>query len=136
MEPPLSSPPPPPPLAAVLPKHGDLSPHQLSFLDEHFRTQEDLFFTAPLLLASLNKRCSDLDADLHNLGTNLTKRAVSWITRSFSAKTSLHNLNLTLRRTLPRGIFHFTLYLILFISHFTLFLLYNLFLEYRWDCFK
>ncbi|GMY10266.1 RINT1-like protein MAG2L isoform X1 [Fagus crenata] len=100
MEPPLSSP--PPPLAAVLPKHGDLSPHQLSYLDEHFRTQEDLFFTAPLLLASLNKRCSDLDADLHNLGTNLTKRAVSWITRSFSAKTSLHNLNLTLRRTLPR----------------------------------
>nr|XP_023879771.1 RINT1-like protein MAG2L isoform X2 [Quercus suber] len=111
MEPTVSSPSPPPPpptppLLAVLPKPSDLSPHQLEFLDQHFRTHQDLISKTPHLFSSLSKRCSDLDTHLLSLGTSLTKRAVSWISRSFAAKTSLHNLNLKLHnlnlRTVPQ----------------------------------
>ena len=106
---PSSPPPPTPPLPAVLPKPSDLSPHQLEFLDQHFRTHQDLLSKTPHLFSSLNKRCSDLDTHLLSLGTSLTKRAVSWISRSFAAKTSLHNLNLKLHnlnlRTVPQGLF-------------------------------
>jgi hypothetical protein len=97
-------PPPPPP---VLPKHTELSPQQFAFLEEHFRTREDVLVGAPHLSAALNKRCAYLDADLLHLQRYLSNRAVSWISRSFAARTSIHHLNLKLEnlslRSAPRS---------------------------------
>lgn len=97
--------PPPPP---VLPKHTELSPQQFAFLEEHFRTREDLLVGAPHVSAALNQRCADLDADLLHLQRDLSNRAVSWISRSFAARTSIHRLNLKLEnlslRSAPHGI--------------------------------
>lgn len=84
------------PILLVLPEHSELSPPQLAFLDEHFRTREDLLVRAPHLVAALKKRSSDLDTDLRGLGRNFAKRVVSWISRSFAARTSIRNLNLKL----------------------------------------
>ncbi|KAJ0020262.1 hypothetical protein Pint_31579 [Pistacia integerrima] len=79
----------------VLPKHSDLSPHQVGFLDQHFETLRDLPASSHLF-TSLNNSCSDLDTHFFSLETHLSKHAVSWISRSFPAKTALHKLNLKL----------------------------------------
>ncbi|CAB4279001.1 unnamed protein product [Prunus armeniaca] len=80
-----------------LPKHADISKDQLSFLNQQFRTQEDVLNKAPHLLTALNSHCSDLTSHLLDFQTTLNGRTVSWICRSFSAKTALHNLNLSLQ---------------------------------------
>lgn len=85
---------PPVPPHPALPKHTELSPQQFAFLEEHFQAREDLLVGAPHVLAALNQRCADLDADLLHLGRDLANRAVSWISRSFAARTSIHHLNL------------------------------------------
>ncbi|KAG6632240.1 RINT1-like protein MAG2L isoform X1 [Carya illinoinensis] len=96
-----------PPVVPALPKYSDLSPRQFAFLEEHFRTREDLLLRSPHLLAALTKRCADLDDDLRALGRNVAGRAVSWISRSFAARNSLHNVTLKLQnlslRTFPQG---------------------------------
>lgn len=83
--------------AVALPKHSELSSENLSFLDQHFRTPEDLLHKAPHLLASLCKQCSDLETHVLHLQTTLAKRTVSWISRSFAAKNALNNLSLNLQ---------------------------------------
>ncbi|XP_062173130.1 RINT1-like protein MAG2L isoform X1 [Alnus glutinosa] len=99
---------PPVPAHPVLPKHTELSPEQFAFLEEHFRAREDLLVGAPHVLAALNERCADLDADLLHLGRDLANRAVSWISRSFAARTSIHHLNLKIEnlslRCAPHGV--------------------------------
>ncbi|BFG30806.1 hypothetical protein CerSpe_170800 [Prunus speciosa] len=80
-----------------LPKHTDISKDQLSFLNQQFRTQEDVLDKAPHLLTALHSHCSDLTSHLLDFQTTLNRRTVSWICRSLSAKTALHNLNLSLQ---------------------------------------
>ncbi|XP_028758886.1 RINT1-like protein MAG2L [Neltuma alba] len=82
---------PPPPIS--LPNVTDLSPLLLGFLDEHFSTHQDLSLNASLLSSSLGQQCKELDTQLGNLQNDVTKRAVSWISRSFSAKSALDELN-------------------------------------------
>lgn len=84
-------------LVPSLPKHTDISKDQLSFLNQQFRTQEDVLNKAPHLLTALHCHCSDLTSHLLDFQTTLNRRTVSWICRSFSAKTALHNLNLSLQ---------------------------------------
>ncbi|KAK4278778.1 hypothetical protein QN277_016578 [Acacia crassicarpa] len=80
-----------------LPTISDLSPLQLGFLDEHFTTHQDLSLNASLLSSSLSQQCSQLDTQLRILQNDLTKRAVSWISRSFSAKSALDELNCSMQ---------------------------------------
>ncbi|KAI9079563.1 hypothetical protein K1719_038467 [Acacia pycnantha] len=80
-----------------LPTISDLSPLQLGFLDEHFSTHQDLSLNASLLSSSLSQQCSQLDTELRILQNDLTKRAVSWISRSFSAKSALDELNRSMK---------------------------------------
>ncbi|GAV67177.1 RINT1_TIP1 domain-containing protein [Cephalotus follicularis] len=81
----------------VLPQHSDLSPQQKAFLNGKFRTQKDLVYGAPLhIFATIYHNYSHSDADLINLQRALLKRAVSWISASFRAKTTLSNLTLNL----------------------------------------
>ncbi|XP_062029195.1 RINT1-like protein MAG2L [Rosa rugosa] len=80
-----------------LPKPSDLSKHQLSFLNQHFQTHQDLLHKAPPLHTSLRTRSSHLDSLLLHLKASLTQRTVSWIRRSFSAKTALHNIDISLQ---------------------------------------
>lgn len=82
-----------PPLSLSLPNTTDLSPQHLGFLDQHLSTHQDLLLNASNLSSSLSQQCSELDTNLQNLQNDLTKRAVSWISRSFSAKLALDNLN-------------------------------------------
>ena len=98
-------PPPPSPPLPRLPNTADLTPQHLAFLDQHFRTKRDLSresFNLPLS-SSLSQLCSELESRLLQ---HLTKRTVSWISRSFSAKSSLQRLSLALQnlslRTSPR----------------------------------
>ncbi|KAH1034552.1 hypothetical protein AAZX31_20G042300 [Glycine max] len=100
-------PPPPSPPLPRLPNTADLTPQHLAFLDQHFRTKRDLSresFNLPLS-SSLSQLCSELESRLLQ---HLTKRTVSWISRSFSAKSSLQRLSLALQnlslRTSPQGI--------------------------------
>ncbi|KAA8544524.1 hypothetical protein F0562_022536 [Nyssa sinensis] len=81
----------------VLPRHRELSPSVLGFLEHHFRTPNDVSSGASDLETQLKDICVELDADLHNLQSNLNKLLLSWISRSFGAKTALHKLNLKLR---------------------------------------
>ncbi|RDY11639.1 RINT1-like protein MAG2L, partial [Mucuna pruriens] len=94
MEPSSSSPPSPSPLPR-LPNITDLTPQQVGFLDQHFRTKHDLSNESAniSLTSSLSQQCSELDSHLLN---HVTKRTVSWISRSFKAKSSLQQLSLAL----------------------------------------
>ncbi|KAK9274040.1 hypothetical protein L1049_018854 [Liquidambar formosana] len=80
-----------PPL--VLPNHRDLSPHLSRFLDDHFSSHQDLS-TAFDLETQLSENYADLNSGLAGLQKNLTKLVVSWISRSFTAKSALHRLSL------------------------------------------
>nr|XP_027187369.1 RINT1-like protein MAG2L isoform X2 [Cicer arietinum] len=79
----------------------------IGFLNQHLRTQQDLIIesTQLLLSSSLTKQCSQLHSYLLN---RLTKRTVSWISRSFKANSSFHQLTLSLQNlsllTSPHGI--------------------------------
>ncbi|XP_024018542.1 RINT1-like protein MAG2L [Morus notabilis] len=95
----------------ALPKYSELSSEQLRFLDDHFGAPEDplLLHKAPHdLLAVVRKQCSDLDSDLLRLQGRLAKCSVSWISRSFAAKSAAHSLALSLQNlnliTSPNGI--------------------------------
>ncbi|KAJ6309732.1 hypothetical protein OIU76_014629 [Salix suchowensis] len=96
----MDSPPPkPPPQKSpfqVLPRRSELSSQNIQFLDQDIVTHQDLLTRAPLLLSDLTKECSNFDSYLLNLRRKLTKLAVSWISRSFSAKSSLSNVNFLL----------------------------------------
>ncbi|KAB5540716.1 hypothetical protein DKX38_013690 [Salix brachista] len=96
----MNSPPPkPPPQKSpfqVLPRRSELSSQHIQFLDQDIVTHQDLLTRAPLLLSDLTKECSNFDSHLLNLRRKLTKLAVSWISRSFSAKSSLSNVNFLL----------------------------------------
>lgn len=110
-----------------LPKHTDISKDQLSFLNQQFRTQEDVLDKAPHLLTALHSRCSDLTSHLLDFQTTLNRRTVSWICRSFSAKTALHNLNLSLQNlSLLTSQRSYTLYLHLGFRSFIIFLVFLL----------
>ncbi|KDP34517.1 hypothetical protein JCGZ_11067 [Jatropha curcas] len=85
-----------PPQYLVLPRQSELSSGQIEFLNQHLRTHEDLSSKAPLLLTDLTDNFADLEANILNLQRNLMKRTVSWICRSFGAKSSLANLNFKL----------------------------------------
>ncbi|TKY46601.1 RINT protein MAG2L [Spatholobus suberectus] len=88
-------PPPPSPLPC-LPNVTELAPQHVGFLDQHFRTKHDLSHESANLplFSSLSQRCSELEPLLHS---HLAKRTVSWISRSFKAKSSLQQLSLALR---------------------------------------
>ncbi|CAK7331891.1 unnamed protein product [Dovyalis caffra] len=88
--------PPPQPPYQVLPRMSDLSSLHIQFLDQSLVTHQDLLARTPPLLSDLTKQCSNFDAHLSNLQRNLTKLAVSWISRSFGAKSSLSNVNFLL----------------------------------------
>lgn len=98
----MDSPPPPtpPPLQQlpfqVLPRRSELSSQNIQFLDQNLVTHQDLLVRAPLLLSDLTKERSNFDARLLNLRRKLTELAVSWISRSFSAKSSLSKVNFML----------------------------------------
>ncbi|KAF2291772.1 hypothetical protein GH714_035540 [Hevea brasiliensis] len=92
MEPPTA----PPPPSGILPRQTELSAAHRDFLDQHLGTHENLHTRAPLLLTDLTKSFADLEANFLNLQRNLTKRTVSWISRSFGAKSSVSNLNIML----------------------------------------
>ncbi|KAK2387612.1 RINT1 protein MAG2L [Trifolium repens] len=83
-------------------KHIDID-----FLNQHFRTKQDLFIesTQFLISSSLTKHCSQLHSYLLN---NLTKRTVSWISRSFKSNSSFQQLSLSLQNlsllTSPHGV--------------------------------
>ncbi|XP_015897371.4 RINT1-like protein MAG2L [Ziziphus jujuba] len=84
--------------SSSLPKNSELSTEQLRFLDQHFKAPEDLFHGASHhLLTTLLRDCSNLETHILHLHTSLARRTVSWISRSFAAKNSLHNLNLDLQ---------------------------------------
>lgn len=87
----------PSPSTRSLPKPSDLSKTQLSFLNQQFQTHEDLLHKAPHLFTALVTQSSDLDSHLLHLQATLTQRTVSWIRRSVSAETALHNLDLGLQ---------------------------------------
>ncbi|KAG8663077.1 RINT1-like protein MAG2L isoform X2 [Manihot esculenta] len=89
-------PPSPPPPFGVLPRQTELSSGHRDFLDQHLGNHEDLHAKAPLLLTDLTTNLADLEASFLNLQRNLTKRTVSWISRSFGAKSSVSNLNIML----------------------------------------
>ncbi|KAF7833630.1 RINT1-like protein MAG2L isoform X1 [Senna tora] len=76
-----------------LPNITDLPPQHLGFLDHHFSSHQDLSSNASNLSSSLTQQCSELDSHLQTLQNELTKRAVSWISRSFLAKSALDQLN-------------------------------------------
>ncbi|XP_022736425.1 RINT1-like protein MAG2L [Durio zibethinus] len=83
----------------ILPKVGKLWRQQSEYLDQHFKTPNDVSPSSTpcsCLLSELTKHCSDLDTCLLHLRTILIERALSWISRSFHAKASLANLNLNL----------------------------------------
>ncbi|KAK7333767.1 hypothetical protein VNO80_30544 [Phaseolus coccineus] len=90
-----------------LPNVADLAPQHAAFLDQHFQTKRDLSQESSnlSLSSSLSQQCSELESFflLH-----ATKHTVSWISRSFRAKSSLQQLSLALRnlslRTSPPGI--------------------------------
>ncbi|KAK7316601.1 hypothetical protein RJT34_00186 [Clitoria ternatea] len=96
----------PPSAIPRLPNITDLTPQHIAFLDQHFPTKQHLSreSTNLLLTSSLTQKCSQLDSELHH---RLTKRTVSSISRSFKAKSSLHQLSLALQnlslRTSPHG---------------------------------
>lgn len=134
--------------SSSLPKNSELSTEQLRFLDQHFKAPEDLFHGASHhLLTTLLRDCSNLETHILHLHTSLARRTVSWISRSFAAKNSLHNLNLDLQNlsllTTQRlysvnSVFGF---LINLSSSFFLFLFCCSFFEffiwdYRWDWFE
>ncbi|KAJ4825943.1 hypothetical protein Tsubulata_011176 [Turnera subulata] len=109
---PASTPPhpPSPPRYEILPRRKELSSQLITeFLDQNLGTREDLNASrAPLLLSDLSKQCSCLDSRLQALQRDLSKRAVSWISRSFAAKSAVTNLNLafenlSLRTSSPYG---------------------------------
>lgn len=97
----MESPPPPPPLV-TLPKMNDLTTKQhnideiIGFLDQNLKTKQDLFIesTQFLISSSLTKQCSQIQSYLLN---RITKRTVSWISRSFKANSSFHQLTLSLQ---------------------------------------
>ncbi|XP_061352590.1 RINT1-like protein MAG2L [Gastrolobium bilobum] len=85
---------------------SDLTAQHIGFLDQHLGTKRDLFHQSTrVLYSSLTQQCSQLESHIQNL---LTKRAVSWISRSFKAKSSLQQLTFNLQnlslRTSPHGI--------------------------------
>lgn len=75
-----------------MPRRQELSVHQLGFLDEHFRSREDLQ-SAPDWITQTSKQWCDSEDNLLQLQRDLTQRAVSWISRSFVIKSSLQNLH-------------------------------------------
>ncbi|XP_014524439.1 RINT1-like protein MAG2L isoform X1 [Vigna radiata var. radiata] len=89
-----------------LPNVADLTPQHSAFLDQHFQTKRDLSHESSnlFLSSSLSQQCSELESMflLH-----ASKRTVSWISRSFRAKSSLQQLSLALRNlslhTSPHG---------------------------------
>lgn len=87
----------------ALPKNSDLSSEQLRFLDRHFGASDEdlhlhlLLHKAPNLLTVLHSQCSDLDSDLLRLQARLARCCVSWIPRSFAAKSAAHSLGLRLQ---------------------------------------
>lgn len=89
-------PPPPSPPLPRLPNTADLTPQHLAFLDQHFRTKRDLSRESSNLplSSSLWQQCSELESRLLQY---LTKRTISWISRSFSARSSLQQLSLALQ---------------------------------------
>nr|KYP54575.1 hypothetical protein KK1_000766 [Cajanus cajan] len=90
-----------------LPNITDLAPQHVAFLDQHFPTKHALSGESANLplSSSLSQHCSQLQSLLLH---HDTKRTVSWISRSFNAKSSLQRLSLALRnlslRTSPQGI--------------------------------
>ncbi|XP_042515148.1 RINT1-like protein MAG2L [Macadamia integrifolia] len=74
----------------------ELPPHLLRYLDENFKTQEDLM-RAPTIAMELKKSCLNLDRNLMNLQKNLSSLAASWISRSNSASSALYHLNIKLQ---------------------------------------
>ncbi|CAI8596339.1 unnamed protein product [Vicia faba] len=96
------------PLVA-LPNITDLTKQHIDigFLDQHLRTEQHLFIesTQLLLSQSLTQQCSHLHSYLLN---RITKRTVSWISRSFKSNSSFHHLTLSLQNlsllTSPHGV--------------------------------
>lgn len=79
----------------LLPNPSNLSPNLLQFLDQHFKTQEDLSLI-PSLLKKLKKDCGDSDWSLLSLKKNLSSTIASWISRSDAVDSVLHQLSLKL----------------------------------------
>ncbi|OMO93728.1 RINT-1 / TIP-1 family protein [Corchorus olitorius] len=86
----------------ILPKVGKLHRPHSEYLDQQFKTQRDLSSSSSsCLLSEWTNHCSELDAFLLHLRTNLNQSALSWISRSFRAKSCLLNLNLALYSSSP-----------------------------------
>ncbi|KAJ8633534.1 hypothetical protein MRB53_026870 [Persea americana] len=79
----------------LLPNPSNLSPNLLQFLDQHFKTHEDLSLI-PSLLKKLKKDCGDSDWSLLSLKKNLSSTIASWISRSDAVDSVLHQLSLKL----------------------------------------
>lgn len=79
----------------LLPNPSNLSPNLLLFLDQHFKTHEDLPLI-PSLLKKLMKDCGDLDWNLLSLKKNLSSTIASWISRSDAVDSVLQQLSLKL----------------------------------------
>jgi len=82
-----------------LPNMNDLTSNIddiIGFLDQHLKTKQDLFIESTQLhiSSSLTKQCSQIHSYLLN---RITKRTVSWISRSFKANSSFHQLTLSLQ---------------------------------------
>ncbi|KAG1370946.1 RINT1-like protein MAG2L [Cocos nucifera] len=77
---------------AALPSSSAL-PHRLRrFLDDHFKTLEDLS-TAPSLVAQLNRECGDLETDLLRLWKGLSVATSAWLSRSDDVRRTLRLLD-------------------------------------------
>jgi len=124
-----------------LPNVADLAPQHGAFLDQHFQTKRDLSQESShlSLSSSLSQQCAELDSFflLH-----ATKRTVSWIARSFRAKSSLQQLSLSLRnlslRTSPRMKEKKCFFIYMCVFSFRAFVewFWMLFFVFRWNWFE
>ncbi|KAJ4979579.1 hypothetical protein NE237_010359 [Protea cynaroides] len=74
----------------------EIPPHLLQYLDENFKTEEDLR-RAPTLAIELKKSCINLDRNLMNMQKNLSSLAASWISLTNGATSDLHHLDIKLQ---------------------------------------
>ncbi|CAL0301770.1 unnamed protein product [Lupinus luteus] len=83
---------------------------QIKFVNKHLKTENDLFHKSTNhITSSLIQQCSQLELHIHNLHNRLTKRTVSWISRSFYAKSAILKLIHTLQNEVDSERFQWVL---------------------------
>ncbi|GMH10338.1 hypothetical protein Nepgr_012179 [Nepenthes gracilis] len=75
----------------VLPRRSDLSAQTLGFLEQQFKSNEDLIRVSDLV-TELNIKSFELKSDLQNMQRKLGSLLVSWTSRSIQAKASFQDL--------------------------------------------